>query len=278
MSTSLQFAFINNLRGFTISLVEGHGLMKDISEIHNIGPHALEFYNKTLMGSTQLINFLKPGENLGFYIDSEEPYFRFKIEMSNNGSLRTLLLPEDFDDFPKTFTGKCRINKIMLGKSPYTSILEYQDFPIENIVNEVMEKSYQTNSRIFMSKDFSTSLMLTKLPPTNINKRIEDYEDYSFEQMLSEYAELIQSALDLKTSDIESTEKLFNQYDFNYLGSKEIRFHCPCSHERMVENLFTLKQIDLDEVFGEDGQLETRCDYCNTIYTIKKEEITKNIQ
>src|SRR5690606_30153071 len=128
----------------------------------------------------------------------------------------------------------------ILGRSPYTSVLEYKDFPVENIVNEVMEKSYQTNSRIFMSEDFSTSLMLTKLHPTNINKKIEEYEDFSFEDMLTEYSELIKDALALSVSDIEKTEALFNKYDFNYLGSKEVHFHCPCSHDRMVANLFTL--------------------------------------
>jgi molecular chaperone Hsp33 len=278
MSTSLQFTFINNQHGFTISLVEGHALMQQLSQIHNIGPHALEFWNKTLVGGTQLINFLKTGENLGFYIDSEKPYFRFKIEMSHNGTLRTLLLPEDFDDFPKTFTGKCRVNKVMLGKSPYTSVLDYNDFLIENIVNEVMEKSYQTNSRIYMSEDFCTSIMLTKLPPTNINKQIEDYEDFSFEEMLQKYSNLMKLALDLKASSIETIIELFATHGFKYLGSKEVKFHCPCSHERMVGNLLTLPQTDIDEIFSENSQIETRCDYCNTIYTIKKEEFDKNLQ
>mgnify|MGYP003685661653 CR=1 FL=1 len=278
MTDSLQFGFINNQHGFTISFIEGHELIKQISNIHNIGPNALEFYRKTVLGSTQLINFLKPGENLGFYIDSEEPYFKFKIEMSHNGSLRTLLLPEDFEDFPRKFTGKCRVNKIIQGKAPYTSVLDYKDFPIENIVNEVMEKSYQTNSRVYMSEDFSSSLMLTKLPPTNINKKIEDYEDLSFADMLEEYKELVNSALKLKNTTVEETEKLFSKYEFNYLGSKSVKFHCPCSHERMVGNLYTLKQSDINEIFSEDNQIETRCDYCNIIYTIKKEEVIKKLQ
>lgn len=278
METSLQFGFINNQYGYSISFVQGHKLMSDIATIHNIGPHAYDFYNKIVVASVQLVNFLKPGEHLGFYIDSEEPYFRFKIEMNNNGSLRTLLLPEDFSDFPKTFTGKCRLTKIMPGKAPYTSILDYQDFPLENIVNEIMDKSYQTNSHILLSKDTFNSLMLTKLPPTNINKKIDDYEDLTLAKMLEDSKELIEKALDLKTSDIKITEELFNQYGFSYLGSKEIRFNCPCSKERMVENLFTLRKEDIDDLFSAQASIETRCDYCNTIYEIKKEEVIKNLQ
>jgi len=278
MNTSRQFGFINNQHGYTISLIEGHALIDEISNIHNIGPHALTFYRKVLLGSTQLINFLKPGETLGFYIDSEEPYFRLKIEMSNNGSLRTLLLPEDFDDFPTTFTGKCRVNKIFQGKPPYSSILEYSDFPVEDIVNEVMEKSYQTNSRIFLSDDLANSLMLTKLPPTNINKKIEDFEEFSFDEMILEYQDLIKTSLDLKASNTETVENVFNKYQFKYLGSKEVKFHCPCSHERMVNNLFTLKSSDIEDLFKDTGKIETRCDYCNTIYTINKDEVKRELQ
>lgn len=277
MNTSRQFGFINNQIGFTISLIEGHALIDEISKIHNIGPHALDFYKKTLLGSTQLINYIKPTENLGFYIDSEEPYFRFKIEMSQSGQLRTLLLPEDFDDFPTQFSGKCRLNKVIQGKSPYSSILEYKDFPIEEIVNDIMEKSYQTNSKILLAQDLCNSIMITKLPPTNINKKIEDYEDISFDQFMTNYQDLIQTALKLKVSDIEVTEEVFQKHDFTYLGSKEVKFHCPCSKERMINNLFTLPEKEIEHIFEKSESIDTRCDYCNTIYTIKQAEVKRDI-
>ncbi len=80
-SISRQYSFICNKNGFTISVIEGNSLINNISKMHNIGPHALNFYRKTVLSSLQMVNFLKPGENLGFYIDSEEPFFRFKIEL-----------------------------------------------------------------------------------------------------------------------------------------------------------------------------------------------------
>lgn len=277
MSTSRQFGFINNQIGYTISLIEGHSLIEEISKIHNIGPHALDFYKKTLLGTTQLINFIKPTENLGFYIDSEDPYFRFKIEMSQSGSLRILLLPEDFDSLPDKFSGKCRLNKVIQGKSPYSSILEYQDFPIEEITNDIIDKSYQTNSKIIFSEDLCSSVMVTKLPPTNINKKIEDYEDIKFEQFLKNFSELIETALNLKVSDIELTEEVFKKFEFTYLGSKEVKFHCPCSKERMINNLFTLPKSEIEHIFEKEKSIDTRCDYCNTIYTIKEEEVKRDL-
>jgi molecular chaperone Hsp33 len=278
MEKSRQYSFINNKHGFTISLIEGHSLIDEISKIHNIGELATDFYKKTVLSAQQLINFLKPGENLGFYIDSEEPYFKFKIEMAQNGSLRTLLLPEEFDDLPSNFTGKCRVTKSYAQKAPYTSILDFENHPVENLVNEVTEKSYQTNSEILSSQDVASSLMLTKLPPTNINKKIEDYEDLSMSDFKLEFKELIDSALALTHTNVAEVEKLFTKYDFNYLGSKEVKFNCPCSKERMVNNLYSLNPADIKSLFIDEPSIETRCDYCNTLYEIKETDLTSPIQ
>lgn len=273
MTISRQFHFINNKIGYTFSLLTGTKLIEEITQIHNIGPNAFDFYKKTILGSAQFINFLKPGETLGFYIDSEEPYFKFKIEMGQMGTLRTLLLPEEFDDFPSTFTGNCRVNKVYANKAPYTSVVDYKDFKIEDLPNEVMDKSYQTNSRIIISNEVNTSIMVTKLPPTNINKKIDDFEDIMQDQFQKDYKELVELALKQESSDVAEVEKIFAKFDFNYLGSKEVRFHCPCSLERMISNFHSLPQADLEDIFKDDFSVETRCDYCNTVYDIKKDAV-----
>ena len=278
MTISRQFSFINNKIGYTFSLLTGASLLGEVIQIHNIGPNAFDFYKKTILGSAQLINFLKPGETLGFYIDSEDPYFKFKIEMGQLGTLRTLLLPEEFEDFPETFSGLCRLHKVYSHRSPYTSVIEYKDFKVEDLPNEILTKSYQTNSRIFISDKADNSIMITKLPPTNINKKVEDFEDLSQEQFEEDFSELIQIAMEQVSSDVAEVEKKFSKFDFNYLGSKEIKFHCPCSLERMEENFLRLQKTDLDEIFEDKDSVEARCDYCNTIYNIHKEAVFKTLQ
>ncbi|MBT4792319.1 MAG: Hsp33 family molecular chaperone HslO [Halobacteriovoraceae bacterium] len=277
METSRQYSFINDENGFTISLIDGHELIKTLAKIHNIGPNALDYYRKTVLSSLQMINFIKPTESLGFYIDSEDPFYRFKIEMSNSGTLRTLLLPEEFEDLPHQLTGKCRITKIMQDTNPYTSILDFTDHPVENLVNEVMEKSYQTNSKIITDKTYSTSLMLTKLPSSNIDKKIETFEDISLDKIEQKYHQIIQAALLLPAHSIEDYVQLFNTAGFSYLGSKEVKFHCPCSKERMIDNIFTLRKEDREDLFSDRSVIETRCDYCNSVYDIQKNEIIKNL-
>lgn len=275
MKKSRQFTFINNQHGFTLSYINGNSLLEQIHQIHNIGPHAFEFYQKTLLSSLQMLNFLKPSENLGFYIDSDEPYYRFKIEMSSEGHYRTLLLPEDFEQFPTHLTGKCRVFKYLAGRAPYSSVLDFKDHPIENLVNEVIDKSYQTNSKVFTSPKKSNSVMLSKLPPSSIDKKIKNFEELSIKEIELKFAKMIQNALSLENYTLESIVSFFEKQDLTYLGSNEVAFHCPCGHERMLENLFRLPLSDRESLFETQDIIETRCDYCNTTYEFSKREVLR---
>lgn len=277
MEKCTQFHFLNNINGFSFSLIKGAPLIAQIDEIHNIGPHAKDFYNRTVLSSMQMVNFLKPQESLGFYIDSEEPYYRFKVEMSSEGSMRTLLLPEEFSDFPNTFSGKCRLHKTIIGKSPYTSVLEFQDLDLDQVINQVMEQSYQTQSKILMSNDKQSSLMLTLLPPTNVDQKFEELDPLTLEKALEKNEEFFAKILN-EDIELSELEKLAKNKGCQYLGSKEMNFHCPCSRERMVENLFTLTEDDRKHIFEEQNPIEIRCDYCNTTYQIREEEVKNPLQ
>ena len=279
MEKSRQYSFINNKHGFTVSFIYGQQVMEELSLIHNIGEFAHEFYKKTLLSSLQMINFLKAGESLGFYIDSEEPYYRFKIELSHSGLFRTLLLPEDFDDFPTELNGKCRTHKFMPNNEPYTSLLAFEKHPLEEFINEVIEKSYQSKSKVIVAaKDSNNSIMITKLPPSNVDFKIDDFEDMNLEEIITDFAPIIAKANQMIIGSTQSIIQYFEENDFRYLGSKEVSFHCPCSKERMIENLFTLQSIDRDSLFEDDSSIEIRCDYCNTIYTVLKTDLIKELQ
>lgn len=274
-SISRLYTFIDNKHGFTAHFIEGHKLIDEVTEIHNIGPKALEFYKKTILTSEQMTTFLKPGEHLGFYIDSEEPYFRFKIEMGQMGDFRTLLLPEEFEDFPSTFTGNCRVHKMYQSKAPYTSLLQYQDHLFENLVNDVIEKSYQSNSKVIVAKDSCSSIMFTKLPPVDIKKDFNISDDMSLDQYISHSKALTDKLFSLKYTNVADVEKVFEKSGLIYLGSREIKFKCHCSKDRMIDNISALNHEVKMDLFKTDKTIETRCDYCNTTYSFTKSEIVK---
>ena len=270
------YSFIDQKDGFTLHFLEGQKLIQDLAIIHTNRGGGFHYFRDAILSIQLMISYLKPGEGLGIYIDSEEPYFRLKVEMSEQGQMRTLLLPEDFHEFPKSITGRCRVVKTMPNEAhPYTSIIELNNVNFHEVVNTILKESYQFNSEIFISEESDQSVMIMKLPSININKIKTDYHlsvlEYwkMHEQYISELFKQHTSEYDIIQSHLEKLGLLF-------LGSREIKFKCHCSRERMVQGLWSIaKTSGLDQIFlpGET-EIETKCDYCKTSYLILKKEFT----
>lgn len=269
------YSFIDQNEGFTLNFLEGQKLIQELAVIHSVIGEGFRYFRDAILSFQQMITYLKSGEGLGIYIDSNEPYFKLKLEMSDQGQMRTLLLPEDFNQFPKEITGSCRVVKLHPGDSqPYTSIIKLVNSDFHSTVNQVLTQSYQVRSQIFLSEDSDQSVMLTKLPKVHIDKeeftesiplptywnRIKDAVNEIFARGLTDEVEIIKS--------IESLGLL-------YIGSKEVKFQCSCSKERMLSGIKSIaNSAGIGHVFGVDEDfIETKCDYCKLNYIIYREEV-----
>ncbi|MGZ3789634.1 MAG: Hsp33 family molecular chaperone HslO [Bacteriovorax sp.] len=268
------YSFIDQSQGFTLHFLEGQKLIQDLAVIHSNTGGGFHYFRDAILSIQLMIAYLKPGEGLGIYIDSDEPYFRLKVEMSEQGQMRTLLLPEDFNQFPKSIRGKCRVVKTMPDETrPYTSIIDLDDVNFNDVVNKILKESYQFQSEIFLSDDSDQSIMLMKLPSINIDKVQTNYTLSIQEYWKKMEPEL--NALFKKHSDnYEIIQKHIEKMGLLYLGSREIKFKCTCSRDRMLQGVRSLiASSGIDHVFGADeDEIETKCDYCKTSYLLLKKE------
>lgn len=272
MKESRMYSFLDSNHGFTLHFLEGQKLIHDLVLTHNVSGEALSYYRDNVLTSQQMLNFLKHGETLGFYIDSDSPYFRFKIEMNANGQMRTLLLPENFDQFPKELNGVFRIAKIFPNKKPYNSITEMDHTPTRELVNNALRESYQTNSKVLLSQAGDQSLMITKLPPLNVNKQT-DFQDLSLNEYILKQKTFINDLFELCPDDTEQIVNTFENSGNSYLASKEVSFSCSCSKDRMLSNLLSLSGNDIEEIFTEQEKIEVKCDYCKTFYEFTRKDL-----
>ena len=121
------------------------------------------------------------------------------------------------------------------------------------------------------------SVMFSKLPPSKLSEKFEEIIDEPLETFLETHKDLVpeieKQDFVLKKADESSIIEFFTNKGLTYLGSKEVKFYCPCSKERMAANMATLSENDLKDVFKEKESIEVRCDYCNTIYDINQSEL-----
>jgi len=275
LSTSRLYSFLDHLNGFNIHFLEGQKLIHDLVLTHPLQGSGFAYFRETLLGIMPIIFFLKPGESLGIYIDSEDPYFRLKIETNSAGHTRTLLLPIEFNQFPMKITGQVRVTKIFSNnKSPYTSVLELNQVDTKDVLNKILKDSYQTNSEVIVGEMSDQSIMVTKLPKLNVN--IEHDESIEHQDFIKKHKPFFHHVFNEATDDIEKIVKIFEDKGFSYLGSRQISFFCPCSRERMLLNLQGMYANDVNLLFEGKNMVEVTCDYCNKKYQFSKSDILIN--
>jgi len=281
LAESRLFSFINQKDGFTLHFLEGQKLIHDHVLIHPIHQLSFSFYRDLILTSQLLLAFLKPDEHFGLYIDSDEPYLRYKIEMNENGLMRSLFLPENPNfqsvDELNSLTGKCRLYKMMANaKEPYVSVLNFEKIGLNDITNLILKNSYQLSSHILLSPVSDQALMISKLPQQNVDKQTTE-QSLEPLQYWDKIKSQFESLFSKHSCNEEDIIKEIESFGLQYLASKEVKFKCGCSKERMVRGLWTLCQSSgIDQVFMPDEQsIETKCDYCQTTYQIARSDIVE---
>ena len=266
------FTFIDGAREYALFFLEGQRLIQDIALLHPIRREGFAYFRDVVLSVQPMIAFLKTGEQFGFYIDSERPYFRLKIETAYHGSVRCMLFPDHFQEFPQALHGLVRVHKLYPRHPPYESVLRVEGLPLREIVNRVLHDSYQVNCAMLLSDVSDQSVLLHQLPPMPGG---DDFE-CSHETVRARREHIrstVESIFAGALSDVKAVEQAFGHAGFRLLAHRRVRFHCGCSKGRMIENLRPVYLKEGPAILEADGQLEVVCEYCKSPYRIGRAEI-----
>jgi molecular chaperone Hsp33 len=61
-------------------------------------------------------------------------------------------------------------------------------------------------------------------------------------------------------------QRLFHEERRRVFPARPLRFHCPCSRERVARVLRSLGATELDELIEAQGEVEVSCEFCNEQY------------
>ena len=74
LAISRLYSFLDHKNGVNLHFLEGQKLIHDLVLLHPMQGNGFAYFRDTLLGIMPIVFFLKPGENLGIYIDSCLPY------------------------------------------------------------------------------------------------------------------------------------------------------------------------------------------------------------
>lgn len=272
------YTFIDQSREFAAYFLEGQKLIHDFALTHDLQGDGFAYLRKVLLSVQPMIAFLKQGEQIGFYIDSEEPLFRLKIETAHHGATRCALFPETMREFPETMTGIVRVQKLFpRNRPPYQSILEIAAEPLREIVNRVLRDSYQTNSRVTISDASDQSLLLHQLPPIS-GREDYDYSEDAVRKRRNELSGTVEAMLARAVVEPEAIREGFAQMGFRLLAARPVRFECSCSRERAIQGLQSIYRHQPHDLFDPDQDvLEVTCEYCKSRHEISRRELEEAV-
>jgi molecular chaperone Hsp33 len=265
------YTFIDEPREYALYFLEGQRLIHDLALVHPIQGRGFAYFRETVLSVQPMIALLKGGEQLGFYLDSRRPDFRLKIETGHAGSMRCMLLPEDFEQFPDAMVGLARVMKMHSdGKPPYESVIEVRGLALREVVNRVLSDSYQVSAAIAVSETSDQSLMLHQLP---MLKGFDDDPDAARTRR-DGIRDGVEQVFARGLTDGEELAAALAALGFRLLAHRPIRFECGCSWDRMLQHLVPLYRREGESLFepGIDS-LEIRCEYCKMNYAYSRDQL-----
>ena len=132
------YTFVDSTKRFAFYFLEGQQLIQELALIHPLQGGGFAYFRDVVLSFMPMLALLKHGEQLGLYLDAEDPYLRVKLEITAGGHVRCLLMPEDLKEFPERITGIVRVRKsFQNAKEPYNSIIEVNGVSLRNIINQV---------------------------------------------------------------------------------------------------------------------------------------------
>jgi len=270
------YTFVDEGVENAIFFLEGQRLVFDLARIHPIVGSGFAYFRDAVLSLQPMLAFLKRGEQIGLYIDSEDPLFRLKIESSFHGHTRCSLMPEEFHEFPEAVRGVARVVKLYADQRPsYSSIVKLEGSTLGEIVNRVLQASYQVPSIVLVSQQADQSAMLHRLPSTDSSEENPVAVTNALRERLAAPLEKIFAR---GLEDAAEIEAAFREIGYRLIATRPVQFRCSCSHERMVRNLRLVAETNggIDHLFDpEEEELETTCDYCKRTYRIQREDVKR---
>lgn len=266
-------SFLDYEKGYTLHFLNGKKLIDELLKIHtSLTGLGANYFSEAVLSFLPIISFLKQGEGFGFYVDSKKPDFKLKVEATQNGEMRTLLLPENFSQFPQSIKGQGRVVKMLpKQKEPYTSIVSVDDMPLSQMANQILHLSYQVHANLYSFPDSNQAILLMRLPGVGGNKIIPEFSEEIDKYWAMKKDMLGEILINDNDNEIIKSHLIKNGYEF--LMWRDVVFKCKCSKEAVVRNVKILTDKDVASLFEEDQSISSTCEYCKKTYVINRSEI-----
>lgn len=155
------------------------------------------------------------------------------------------------------------------GQQPYQGIVPLVGDSVGAALEHYMAASEQLQTRLWLEadQDAAAGLLLQQLPRDGGNAPDADDDSWARSQQL---ADTLKPRELLSTPPETLIHRLYWQEDLTAFEPQFVRFHCPCTREKVADVLRLLGRDEVDGILAEEGQVDVTCDYCTKTYAFDR--------
>ena len=281
---------IDRSKSFRVYLTISTDLVQEAAKIHDTTPLASAGLGRVLTAAGLMGIMLKDDDNkLTLHFKGDGPARQILATAYGDGRVKGYI-SNPYVDLPLNDQGKLDVGGAV-GKDGFLTVIrdvglkdayvgktELRSGEIAEDLAYYFLQSEQQPSIVYLSVwvDIDTSvlraggLIISPMPGAS-EETLSDIESRLFD--IQNYAMLL-----LSKSPAEAVKTIFAGMDVKELDTREPRYHCDCSREKLEQVIISLGREEITDMIEKDGQAEIVCRFCNKKYLFDAEALRRLLQ
>lgn len=282
--TDLLKKYLFEDRSVRVQAVRLHQTWLDAQVNHDYPPAIKRLLGELVAASTLLAANLKFDGSLVMQLQGDGPIALLVVECRSDLSLRATVKLRSNHVVPDTGTMQSLMNPggngrfiVLLdpqrkvpGQQAYQGIVPIVGETVADALGHYMQQSEQLDTRLWLAADEQhvAGLLLQRLPDQGGKGEAllpgagtDTWERAGILADTIKPDELLNTGIDTLIHRLYWEETLIA---FEPLA---VRWHCPCTRQRVAEMLRMLGRAEVEDILAEQGKVDVACDFCGKPYT-----------
>lgn len=191
---------------------------------------------------------------------------RSEHPVPQDGSLQSLLNPGGKGRFTVVLDPREKLP----GQQAYQGVVPLEGDTVAEALEHYMHASEQLDTRLWLAADANkaTGLLLQRLPGEGgkiTDAQAAGADDDTWDRACH-LASTIKPEELLETDSDTLIRRLYWQETLLAFPEQTVRWHCPCSKQRVADMLRMLGAEEVESILEEQGRVQVTCDFCGKPY------------
>ncbi len=277
--------YLTEDRSVRIQAVRLEATWKAVQANHDYPPAITHLLGELVAASTLLAANIKFDGSLVLQIQGDGPIALLVVECRSDMSLRATVKVREGHDVPVDGTMQSLLNpggngrfivvldpqRKLPGQQAYQGIVPLEGETVAEALQHYMKASEQLDTRLWLAADADhcAGMLIQRLPfhgGTDAPLLTEQSAAETWDHSIALASTLKRD--ELLATDIDTLiHRLYWEDTLVAFDPVTVRWHCPCTRERVASMLRSLGEEEVNSVLAERGQVDVSCDFCGKPYT-----------